>query len=223
MNRDDIIKGALRKCGAIGEGETPSAETISDCAIALNIVAKEAAINGLPLWCVEDVLVPMVAGQAEYNLSVASNSTLPIRVLDCFKRDSQGNDVSIEITSRYDYDTLGQKSNQSVVNQIWYNPQLGNGIVTVYNPPSQVGDVLHIIIQRQIQDFNLATDNPDFPQEAYRMLVWILADEIALEYQCPADVRKEINAKATIYKEKFFDFEQEQASIYFTPSERMRY
>lgn len=223
MTRDDIIGAALRLCGAFGQGDTIPAGDITNCAQALNILAKELALNGLPLWCVQDIPFPTVAGQAAYNLSAISGITLPLRILDAYIRDSAGNDTSLQITSRYDYDTLGQKAQQSVANQLWYDPQLGQGIVTLYDVPADNTYTIHVIIQRQIMDFNLATDNPDFPQEAFRLLKWCLADEIALDYQTPSDIRKEINGRAIGYREKFFDSQQEQTSVYFTPSERMRY
>lgn len=224
MTRDDIIDAALRLTGRFGSGDTIPPEDVQNCAQALNILAKELATDGLPLWCVEDISFPCVGGQAAYNLSTITGMTLPLRILDAYRRDSTGNDVTLQIVSRYDYDTLGYKAQQSVPNQCWYDPQIGAGMLTLYDVP-QTGttDTIHVVIQRQIMDFNLATDNPDFPQEAYRLLKWCLADEIALEYQTPIADRQEINAKAKGYRDKFFDFEQEQASIYFTPSERMRY
>lgn len=223
MTRDDIINAALRTLGVIGQLDVAGTQDITNCAQSLNILAKELAINGLPLWCVVDLAFPTVAGQASYNLSTLSGTTLPLRILDAYIRDSTGNDTSLEITSRYDYDTLGYKASGGVPNQVYYDPQLGAGSLVFYDVPTDASRMIHIVFQRQIQDFNLATDNPDFPQEAFRLLKWCLADEIALEYQAPPDVRKEVNAKATIYKEKFFDSTQEQASIYFTPSERGPY
>lgn len=229
MTRDDIIDAALRLTGSFEAGDVIPPDDIANCAQALNILAKELAINGLPLWCVEDVVVPLVPGQADYDLSAISNTTLPLRLLDAYIRHLSptgglpGNDVSLMIVSRYDWDTLGSKFQPGVPNQIWYNPQLGMGMVTLYNVPTQNNNSeVHVVIQRQIQDFNLATDNPDFPQEAFRLLKWCLADEIALEYRAEADVRKEINSRAVGYRDKFFDSQQEQASVYFTPSERMR-
>lgn len=223
MTRDDIIDAALRLTGRFGSGDTIPPEDISNCAQALNILAKELAIDGLPLWCVQDIGFPTVIGQAQYNLSTITGQTLPLRILDAYRRDSTGNDVTLQIVSRYDYDTLGHKAQQSTPNQCWYDPQIGAGTLTLYDVPANNTDTIHVVLQRQVMDFNLATDNPDFPQEAYRLLKWCLADEIALEYQTPIQDRKEINDKAKGYRDKFFDFEQEQASIYFTPSERMRY
>ncbi len=223
MSRDDIIGAALRLTGSFGEGDVIPPDDITNCAQALNILAKELALEGLPLWCVVDLAVPLVAGQASYNLSQISGVNLPLRILDAYIRDSTGNDTTLIIVSRYDWDTLGQKFQPGVPNQCWYDPQLGAGSLTLYDVPADATQTVHVVIQRQIQDFNLSTDNPDFPQEAFRLLKWCLADEIALEYQATPDVRKEINVKAVGYKDKFFSSDQEQASIYFTPSERARY
>jgi hypothetical protein len=124
------------------------------------------------------------------------------------------------IVSRYDYDTLGAKSSQGVPNQAFYDPQLGAASITLYDVPVDSTYTMHVVYQRQIQDFNLSTDNPDFPQEAFRLLKWCLADEIALEYQAPMDVRQELGVRAKKYRESFFATEQEQVSTFFTPSER---
>lgn len=225
MNRDQIILAALRLTGRFSTFDTVPAEDITNCAQALNILAKELATKGLPLWCVVTFPVPMVIGQAAYDLSALTDQTLPIRILDLYLRDETAgasNDVSVTITSRYDYDTLGQKSSPGVPNQAYYDPQLGAGSIVLYNVPADNTHTLYVVYQRQIQDFNLATDNPDFPQEAYRLLKWCLADEIALDYQTPPDIRQEIGMRAKMYRDDFMDFEQEQASIFFTPSERTR-
>lgn len=220
MTRDDIIGAALRLTGAFGDQDVIPPTDITNCAQALNILCKELATEGLPLWCVVDLAVPMVAGQAAYNLSTASGTTLPLRILDAYIRDASGKDVSLTITSRYDYDTLGSKTTQGVPNQCYYDPQIGAGSLVLYDVPVDNSHTVHVVIQRQIQDFNLATDNPDFPQEAFRLLKWCLADEISLEYQATPDVRHEIAAKSIVLRKNYFAFDQEQASIYFTPSER---
>ena len=220
VSRDDLIGAALRLTGAFGDGDTIPASDVSNCAQALNILAKELATDGLPLWCVQDIAVPMVEGQLNYDLSAASGTTLPLRILDAYLRTATGNDVKLTSISRYDYDTLGQKSSQGTPNQYFYDPQLGAGMLYLYNVPQDPTTTVHVVLQRQIQDFNLATDTPDFPQEAFRLLKWCLADEIALEYQAPGDVRGEIALKSKLYREKFFGSQQEQTSVFFTPSER---
>ena len=222
MSRDDLIKASLRCTTRFGASDTVPTEDITYCAQALNILCKALAVDGMPLWCVQELVVPFVAGQAQYNLSTASGNTLPLRVIDCFWRSSTGNDVMLTAIGRSDYEALGQKASPGAPNSYWYDPQLTGGLLTVYNVPQDASASLHVIIQRQIQDVNLATDNVDFPQEAYQMLKWILAEEIMLEYSTPKDVRAEIRLQAARVKETFMgsSFMQEQSSVFFTPAFR---
>lgn len=229
MNAGAIVMSALRKTGAFEAGEVPPDDDIANVMEAFNALCKDLAIDGGPLWCIEDVSFPTIIGQVSYNLSTIMGMPLPPRILDAYIRDMAnvpvnggGNDVSLTIISRYDYNTLGQKFAKGVPNQIWYNPQLEGGILTLYDVPADINHEIHVVAQRQIQDINVATDNPDFPQEAARMLIWCLLDEIALEYRMPPDERKEANQKALAFKERFFDgpWVQEQAATFFTPSQR---
>lgn len=220
MNRDDIIGAALRTLEVFGAGDTIPPEDLSNCAQALNILVKGMVVEGLPLWCVQELTVPMVAGQAAYAIGPVSAQPRPLRILQAFLRFVTSNDVELQIVGRSDYNVLGMKSSQGTPNQLYYDPQLTNGTVTVYNTPFDATTTLHLVIQRQIQDFNLSTDNPDFPQEAYQMLKWSLADELALEYGAKPAVLQMVAVKAAAYRSAFMAFEQEQASVYFYPSGR---
>jgi len=222
MNRDGIIGAVLRRLEVIGAGDTIPPGDITNCAEALNVLVKGMVVEGLPLWCVEEIAIPMIAAQATYTIGPGSATPTrrPLRILDAFLRFSTGNDVDLQVVSRYDYNDLGLKTAQGTPNQLYYDPQLTNGVVTVYNAPFDNTTTLHIVIQRQIQDFNLSTDNPDFPQEAYQMLIWSLADELSLEYGAKPHVIAMCASKAKTYRDAFMQFEQEQTSCYFYPSGR---
>lgn len=224
MTAQDTVAAALRLTGAFDEYDNIPTQDQTNVLQALEIMVKEMALDGLPLWAVRDISFPTVAAQATYNLSTVTNSQLPLRILDAYRVDSTGNSIQLVMTSRYDWDTLGRKTQPGIPNQIWYDPQLGAGTLTLYDVPTDATNTIHVITQLQMQDVALLTNNVAFPQEAYRMLKWCLADEIALEYRCPQDERLEINQKAKGYRDKFFEGPnaQEQASIYFTPSERQR-
>lgn len=230
MNAGAIVNAVLRKTGAFDSTEAIPPDDTANVLEALNNICKDLAIDGGPLWCIEDVIIPQVVGQSQYNLSTIMGMPLPPRILQAYLRtlgttDPNGfSDVTMMIVSRSDYNLLGNKFSPGIPNQLWYNPQLSGGIITLYNVPNDAIHEVHVVVQRQIQDLNVVTDNPDFPQEAARMLIWATLDEVSLEYRMPPDERKEINAKAVAFKERFFDgpWVQEQASIYFTPSERMR-
>lgn len=222
MTAQDTVAAALRLTGAFDEYDTIPAQDLTNCLQALEILVKEMALEGLPLWAVKDVSFPTVVGQAAYNLSTITSSTLPLRILDQYIIDGSGNSTTLVMTSRYDWDTLGQKAQPGVPNQVWYDPQLNGGTLTLYDVPNDTQHTIHVVLQLQMQDVGSLTNNIAFPQEAYRMLKWCLADEISLEYRTPANERLEINQKALAIKEKFFnaEFGQEQTSIYFTPDMR---
>jgi hypothetical protein len=224
LTAQQLVTAALNKTGAFDEYETIPPQDLANVMQALEVMVKEMALEGMPLWCIQDISFPTVVGQATYNLSTITGSTLPLRILDQYIVDQAGNSVTLVMTSRYDWDTLGQKFAPGVPNQIWYNPQLGAGTITLYDVPSDNTHTIHVITQLQMQDVGALTNNLAFPQEAYRMLLWCLTDEISLDYRMPRDERLEVNQKATGFKEKFFnaEFGQEQASIFLTPTERMR-
>lgn len=231
VSANDICLAAFRKMQVYGANDAgPTTADTTDAMQALNIMVKEMANDGLPLWCVTVLQIPLIAGQRTYTIGPqGSPATIrPLRITDAWIRDSTGNDTQITVESRYDYDTLGQKASTGVVNQIFYDPQIGNtvappgsGIVTVYDVPADSSYTMFLVAQRSIQDFITSTDNPDFPQEAYRMLVWGLADELESEYEVTPVQAAKIERKATMYRKKFFDACQEQASVFFQPDMRM--
>lgn len=61
LNRDAIIKAALQKIQAIGQGETPSATQVTESAIALNALIKSwHGTAGMPLWTTKQgFMLPM--------------------------------------------------------------------------------------------------------------------------------------------------------------------
>jgi hypothetical protein len=218
----DFLGAALRLTGRFDPYDTIPTTDLVNVAQAFEILLKELAIEGLPLWKVQTFPVPLLQGVAAYNLSTITNSTLPMRVLQSYIRDSAGNDVEITLESRYDYNLLGQKATQGVPNQGFYDPQLGAGSLTLYDVPQDATRTLYVVVQMQTQDLGATTNTVDFPQEGYRMLKWCLADEIALEYDTPPAKRAEIAGRALTLRKDFSAEEQEQVSVFFTPSQRSR-
>lgn len=222
VTRDDIINSALRLIKAQSERDVAVGARLNNCTQSLNIMVKAWVMKGLPLWAVQDLAVPMVAAQATYSIGPSSSTQRPTRILDAYLRDASGNDVSLRITSRYDWDLLGSKSSPGIPNQIFYDPQLNNGVVTVYNVPTDTSHTMHLVLQRQFQDFNLAADTPDFPQEAYQALKWCLAAELYPELGDLANQQlfALVTQQARAYLDDLFASFQEYTSVLFTPSER---
>jgi hypothetical protein len=232
MTAQQIAESVIRKTGAYDEDQAVPPDRLANALEALNVIAKDLAIEGPTLWCTEDVSFPGVVGQSQYNLSTIMGMPLPPQIMAAYIRTlnpdgtvpaNGGNDVTLMVISRYDWILLGSKFQPGVPNQLWYDPQLTGGILTLYNVPNDGFHEIHVIVQRQIADVPSLTSTMDFPQEAARMLIWQLLDELALEYRLPPDERAEVNKKAVGFKERFFDAQwtQENASVFFTPSEKM--
>lgn len=141
----------------------------------------------------------------------------PIKFRDAWIRDDATSQDTPQIqVARQDYNQFGYKAQTGVPNQYWYDPQLDTGILTVYPVPTVLGGTFHGIVQMPIQDMVTATDNFDLPQEWLQAIKWGLADELSLEYGCPADVRGEVAAKAAKFVDDCFSYSMEESSVYFT-------
>src|ERR1022692_329347 len=158
-----------------------------------------------------------LVGAAATAVIVGLTTPRPMRITDAYLKDQYGNSTTLIIESRSDYNSQGSKTTQGTPNQLFYDPQLANGIVTMLSVPSDSLSSLILTSQRQAMDFNLATDNPDFPQEFYQAIVYGLADVISLDYEVKASVRQEIKLEAARFLADSVNFEQEQTSVRFQP------
>jgi len=226
VTRDDIIKAALRKLEVLGEGETPSTEDTTNCAFGLNLMIKAWEKDGFYLWKTQEIILPLLAGTNTYQIGPSATGTgalvthRPIRLMDtCFRRDTTTVlDVAVKILSRQEYNQLGLKSTSSIVSQIYYDPQLTNGILKVYGTPSDSNYALYLTVQIPVYDFSSGTEALDFPQEGYQAVVYGLADEMMDEYPKPNQLTvQRIMQKAQQFREQLADWSQEETSVFFTP------
>lgn len=224
VQRDDIIKASLRILGVIGAGDTPTSDETTNASQALNIMIKAWQTSGMKLWTVQELSFATVVGKANYSLGPSGDtftSYRPLRVIDAHLRDSNNHDVSLMVVSRQEYDLLGDKTTQGVPNQVFYDPQLTNGVLYVYNVPTDTAHSIILTVQRPLQDMTAATNDFDFAQEWFQALKWGLASELGLEYGVNPAVQAQIDNKALYYKEQMDSWSQEEASTFFTPNSQM--
>lgn len=68
QTRNEIILAALQTIGVYGIGRTVSSEDLTLCEIALNMMVKAWATEGLHLWAKEEAVLFVVPGQPSYVL-----------------------------------------------------------------------------------------------------------------------------------------------------------
>lgn len=302
--RDQLIKAALRKCGILAEGETATAQQISDAAEDLNMMVKAWKAMGINLWCYQEVAVFPVVGQSSYNISptgdkaasnyfvttltaaaassdgtitvasvtpvftptfvingwvigvvldsgaiqwttingapsglvvtltavltgAASSGNLvyiyqtianrPLRVSAGRVKIDNGNEIPMKVISRQEYFNIPIKKLKGKPTQAYYDPQLTKGQLYIWSTFETVNDFIIITTQREIEDFNTLADTADLPQEWLEPLVWNLAARIMFDYGIDKVTRDDISAIAAGFLEIVMAFDQEAASICFTP------
>jgi hypothetical protein len=237
VTRDQIIQLALRKLAVLELGDTPDPATVSNASLALNLLLKQMSTEGLKLWKIQEVIVPLTSGQTSYTLGgtggddmyMPDGTTLitdkPLKLIQAFYRNSSTPpvDVPIMLISRQEYNILGSKQSQGVSNSVYYDVRRDNGILNVFLTPDDytaTNNELHLVFQFPINDLSRAQDIPDFPNEWMNTLVWNLADQLAIEYAVPANHRQEIAIRASTYKEQLTSWDVESYSTFFQPDYR---
>jgi hypothetical protein len=239
VTRDQVISLALRKLGVLEIGDTPDANTLSNAAMSLNLLIKQLSTDGLKLWKISELIIPLTSGQTSYTLGGSSSNLMydalnptvaitdkPLKVIQGFYRNKQVTpniDTPVMIVSKQEYNILGSKFSTGTANTIFYDPRKLNGVLYVYLTPdinAQTNLELHIIAQMPLDDISASSDIPDFPNEWMNCLVWNLADQLALEYGVPMNARQEIAQRAGTYKTLLSDWDVEASSTFFQPDFR---
>jgi hypothetical protein len=241
ISRDQIINLALRKLGVIDIGNTPDAETIADAALNLNLMIKQMSTEGLKLWKVQEIVMPVTANVTTYQLGAGGVNVYdsfdttfttpitdkPLKLLQAWYRNTSSAptviDTPLTLFSKQEYNMLGSKTSTGVANSVFYDYKTTYGTLYVYLTPdsySQTNLNLHLVVQMPLQDISQAQAIPDFPNEWMNCLVWNLADQLAIQYSVPQNHRVEIAQRAAMYKEQLTAWDVESYSTFFQPDLR---
>ena len=127
--RNSIIKAALRKVGAVSQGNEPTAEQMNEAAEALNVFVLSLQSRKVFLWTVEDEYLPLVSGSYSYNLS---SDILEVDNL-FFRRDNS--DFILESITRDEYKSLQSKKQSGDPTKYYLDKQLANPILHLWPVP----------------------------------------------------------------------------------------
>lgn len=220
QTRDDIIKRSLRLIGALAQGESPTTDQVTEAAVALNGLVKAWQADGMPLWAIKERQMVLIAGTNSYTI----NTPKPLKVLQAWYRNTTSNvDVPMRVITKDEYNRLGNKTTLGTPVQIYYEPRRDDGVLHVFPTPSATDASavsIYIVYQAPFEDFDIATDTPDFPQEWYDAVTYGLACRLAPEYGLPIPDRKTLWQEMTIIKQDALNFGLEEGSIYFQVDRR---
>lgn len=203
LNRNGIIKAALRILGVLKAGSDPSKDEFDAASEALNVMVKSWQADGMGLWLNRDAILSLTPGTASYLL--ATDGLILVRPLEILEARYVGADltqVPVEIVTRSEYVRIPVKTDQGPVAKVYYDPQLFAGVLYVWPTGVLATDDLILTVKYPILDLDASTDNAEFPVEWLRAIKYGLASELAPEYSdkvTPQQVNL-IDARAVEYK-----------------------
>jgi hypothetical protein len=211
----DIVNSAMRIIGAIGKSEVPSSDEMMDGLQALNLM--------LELWSARRLMVRgtiqfsnvLTAGKYSYTIGTGGNfNTLkPVDITSAFLRDANNIDTGLDIISREEYDSYGDKmitSSRPIA--LCYDagaaqqaPQMGT-VLFYYIPDGSTTYTVFMQLQVQLTDFSNLTSQVTFEAKYGEAMKYELAIRLWREYHesdkpIPEDI-KVLAARAMCVIEK---------------------
>lgn len=139
----------------------------------------------------------------------------PLEVIEARRVYADDIQVPLEIVSRDEYMALSDKTSTGAPIQAYYDPQLTNGVLYVWQACNDVQERIRMTVKRPVEDFDANTNDADFPQEWLRALKFNLAIEIAPEYG--KEPSNTVIVKAEETKDAVGGFDRESTSVFFQP------
>jgi hypothetical protein len=148
-------------------------EHMESARMATNMMLSRWSNQGVNLWCVDLVTVPLVQGQATY--AVNGNTVM---VLDAYTTTASGPDRVIMPISRTEYASYPNKAQQGFPTSYWYDRLISPNLTLWPVPDGSSATILKYYRVRQVQDANLQNgENVEIP---YR---WLEAFADGLTYR----------------------------------------
>lgn len=148
--------------------------------IVLNSQAIQwTTINGAPAGNVVTLTAVLTgaaaSGNTVYTYPTTSQARRPLQILTAKLRDQNQNDVPLYTYNLQQYEAFpntAQTTSPTDPTAIYYEPQLVNGVLYTDAPAAtDCNKYIHTVYLSPIEDFDAATDTPDYPQEWYLALV----------------------------------------------------
>lgn len=226
MTRDAIVNAAFRKIGVAVDGATVTATQLINAQEALNNIVFTLYAQGMPVWAMTTTLFTPVVGQIAYPVGLGQgvgnlNIQAPLKITQAWSRDNISNtDIPMNIYTQYNYNLLSTKVNQGYPVHFWYQPLNQAGTITIWPAPDQYTAThrsIYFVYQRAFDEFDSATDTPDFPQVWLEPLIYSLAHRMAPEFGLPLAEQDKLNEMAMSLISNALSFGTEEGSLFIQP------
>lgn len=176
-----------------------------------------SSISGNNVTVAAGLPSPALSGAIVYDYT--SKQIQPLQIVACTLKDNQGNTVyaldKVTVETMEAQPSLTNSATLADPLQYYYERQSGNGVLYLNTYPSDLSKFLHFVFLSPIQDFNAATDNPDYPQNWFLPLSQGLAINSGPIFNKPIsqDLKDLFQASITIARNQ----DPDTSDLYFQP------
>lgn len=219
---DRLIRLAYTDAGKLAEGASPSGEKFAMALGRLNDLVMFWTTQGVKLFLLQLVNVPLVAGKAKYTFSPTGDVVMekPLEVLQGFYLTPSLQQQQLIPLSWDDYLRLPQTSQQGAINSYFVDKKsavLSVAFWLVPNTTAALGTV-QLLMRMKAALFAGVTDQMAFPIEWFIALRWALAMELSTGQ--PEAIQARCEKMATYYKTELENWDVENTPTQMTPDSR---
>lgn len=211
MDLTDIVEEAFARCGA----ELRSGWDLRTARTSMNLLLAEWANKGINLFTLDQGAIPLVPGQATYDLPPDT-----VDLLEHVIRTGSGNnqsDISATRVSVSTYATIPNKNSQGRPLQIFVE-RLGTPRVTLWPvPDASTPYTLMYWRMRRIQDAGDGANTPDMPFRFLPALIAGLAYYLAMKIPGALDRLMVLEKQYQDTWDTAAAEDREKASVRFVP------
>lgn len=137
-----------------------------------------------------------------------------------YRRSSALTDTPVAMISRTEYAQLANKTTRGKIVQAFYDPQLSDGVLSIWPTPDSAADVLNFWYERRLEDFTSGADEPDFTIEWGEALILGLAHRMAPTAGLSLVERQDLERRAQAALDKAEGYDRENVGVFFQPDMR---
>jgi hypothetical protein len=180
----DLIESVMRKTGALGQSETPSAAEATDVLEIINDLLDSWANDGLSVYArtLESYSLSASDGEYTYGSGGNINTTRPVKVIAAYIR-SGTTDYPLEIISDENYALIQDKSATGIPTQINFDNGFATNTVKLYPVPASAY-TLYILSEKPLSALTLS-GTVSLPPGWKRAIIYNAAIDAAPEFGQP--------------------------------------
>ena len=186
----NIILLALKDCGAIGVGQSPRAEDVSDAMTKLNQMVAEWSRKR---WLVYELIESYLTSTGAQSYTIGPNAQIPVSprpnsISSAFFRQNINGGLPIDypleiILAREDYNKIALKTMPAFSSFLFYDSGFPVGNIYTWPVLPATTYELHVTYKKDLAQFTALNQTISMPLEYINAMQWNLALRLCPTYQ----------------------------------------